>query len=64
MNSSGELCNRHIKIKRNNFFEGFVGYQTVALLMKCVQEKIFATEESGRKSFFICCKNFQRESRF
>lgn len=50
----------NIKIKRNNFFEGFVGYRSVVLLMKCVQEKIFATEENGVNDFIYLLQKFSR----
>jgi hypothetical protein len=37
---------------------GLVVYQTVVLLMKCVQVKIFATEESGRNLYLLVAKIF------
>ena len=41
----------NIKIKRNLKKKGFVGYQTVMHLMKCVQVQKNATEEGGVNDF-------------
>ena len=36
---------------------GLVVYQSVVLLMKCVQVQFFATQESGRNFFYFVAKN-------
>ena len=41
------------KINANFKKGGFIGYQTFALLMKCVHDKKNATEESGRKLYLF-----------
>ena len=41
------------KINANFKKGGFIGYQTVVHLMKCVQAKKNATEESGRKLYLF-----------
>ena len=41
------------KINANFKKGGFIGYQTFALLMKCVHDKKNATEESGKKLYLF-----------
>jgi hypothetical protein len=43
----------NIKIKRNNFFEGFIGYQTFLLLMKCVQVQKMRTTLWHKFFFYL-----------
>ena len=41
------------KINANFKKGGFIGYQTFALLMKCVQAKKNVTEESGKNLYLF-----------
>ena len=41
------------KINANFKKGGFIGYQTFALLMKCVHDKKNATEESGKNLYLF-----------
>ena len=49
----------NIKIKRNNFFEGFVGYRSVVLLMKCAREN-FCNRGKRCKRFYLFVAKFSR----
>ena len=64
-NFVARIARTHNKKINANFKKGgFIGYQTFVHLMKCVQAKKNATEESGRKCLSICCIFFNEQYRF